>query len=156
MLLLYSFSSFSIESIQVYSPYVSASYVIDMDKKKGLIFDFVNELNKAFKGTYVFTPNFVTRSRLKVIFAKKDDVIIVPFVTPAWFVDVADRNFLWTTKVSEDCNVIISRQDKKLKIKNWDDLKGLSTSLVNGEVNKKFESLIDQKKFVKNMLIISI
>lgn len=146
MLFLHSLNSFSVESIQVYSPYVSAPYVVDMDKKKGLIFDFVDELNKTFKGKFVFSPNFVTRSRLKVIFAKKDDTIIVPFVTKAWFDDVADRNFLWTAKVSDDCNVIISRHDKNLKIKSWDDLRGLSTSLVNGEVNKNFQALIDQKK----------
>ncbi|MEA9356231.1 transporter substrate-binding domain-containing protein [Bacteriovorax sp. PP10] len=145
-LLFYSLDLVAQESIQVYSPYDSPPYVLNLEKGEGLVFDFVKELNETFKGKYHFVANFVTRGRLKIIFDRKDFAMIVPFVNPVWFDDMAEKKFLWTQEISKDCNVIIYRHDKPLHIKKLDDLTGLSTSVVNGQLNINIQKLYDQKK----------
>lgn len=142
---IYSLNSMALENIRVYAP-DSPPFATQIDKGEGLLFDFVNELNQHFKGKYYFSANFVTRSRLKIIFAKEDRTMIVPFVNPMWFEEFKEKQYLWTTPAAVDCNVIILRRDRKFNITKWDDLTGLTTSIVNGQFNIKVQNLIAQKK----------
>lgn len=162
-LLFFSMSLIAQENIQVYSPYDSPPYIINFEKGQGLFFDFVKELNENFKGRYHFIANSVPRSRLKLIMNKTTNTIVVPFVAPGWFDDLGEKKYLWTTQISEDCNVVIYRGGRLNEIKKMDDLVGGATSVVNGQYTSSIQKLIDQKKVrvenanhvVQNFLILS-
>lgn len=141
----FALSAQALDSIPVYSP-DSPPYAINMEKGEGMLFDFVNSLNEQFKGKCYFTANFVTRARLKVIFAKKENTMIVPFVNPHWFDDELEKKYFWTLSMAEDCNVIVVKKNKISKIKKWNDLQGMSTSILNGQVNTGVQKIMDQMK----------
>lgn len=95
ILLLFVFSSFlnaKISKVDIYTYHDMPPYVINLNERSGLYFDFVNLLNQMNSG-YTFNLIYMPRKRLDYRLEQNKLDGIAIGVKPKWFKDASQTRF---------------------------------------------------------------
>ncbi|MGK0291030.1 MAG: polar amino acid transport system substrate-binding protein [bacterium] len=109
--------------------------------RSGLAFDFVKLLNKELGNQFHFRLEIVPRARLNKYLKNRQKGIVL-FVNWAWMGKNAKKKYLWTPRVLEDRNEIISLVTKKVVYKGPHSLKGLRFGAIRGRKYKELSTLM--------------
>lgn len=111
-----------------YSP-----WIIDEQKKSGIFFEFIQELNNRSKGEYTFTGRIYPRARLEIRL-KSNPNIIVPFVDPKFFNDSDLKKYSWSKSIFDDKSYFVFKKGKEFDTQDLSKLK-----------NKRFSATIGHR-----------
>lgn len=139
LLLTFSHNVFA-KKVYVCSPYKSAPFIIDEQKRSGLVYTFTDFLNKQAQGKYSFEVLILPRARLLLALAEHTHCI-VPFVSYTWF-DPDKQLYYWSQPIIKDANIILSAANKKLESIEKSEVSGLKTSQVIGFLDPQVTALI--------------
>lgn len=131
----------------VCSAYKSGPFIIDENKRLGLLYTFTDFLNAQAKGKYQFDVLLLPRARL-LLELQTNNHCIVPFVSYQWF-DPSKTLYNWSQPLIEDANVILSSQATKLESLAKEKVVGLRTSQVIGFFDDQLETLIKDKTVIR-------
>lgn len=124
-------------TIVVWNYYLAPPFVTS--DNKGLSYDFVNLLNKKANNKFIFELRSIPRVRLnKYLNDGKQGIVL--FVNWSWMGKDAKEKYLWTNKILDDQNEIISLRDKKIVFEGPSSLKGLTFGAIRGRKYKELES----------------
>ena len=110
------------ETVSIYTYHNHPPFIVGTEK--GLTYDFVDFLNRKANGNPAFQVVVVPRARLDKIVATPSFNGAVAWVNPAWFKDKDRIHYLWSDRVLDDANVILSNVSDKIDYKTPLSLKG--------------------------------
>ncbi|HYD61336.1 MAG TPA: transporter substrate-binding domain-containing protein [Noviherbaspirillum sp.] len=110
------------ETVSIYTYHNHPPFIIDGEKE--LSHEFIGFLNRKSKGNPTFRIKIVPRARLDKIIATPEFNGAVVWVNPAWFRDKDRTTYLWSTRILDDANVILSNMSNKLEYTEPSSLKG--------------------------------
>ena len=146
---------FGAQEVNVYTYHNHAPFITD--KKEGITYDLIQNLNDNAQGTYTFKLKILPRSRLnytlKPWINKECGVSkecasnwIVLWVNPKWgFGKDSLTNFSWTP-LFEDSNAIIYSKDNKINYTNPNSLIGKKLAGISGHKYVGIDDLVKEKK----------
>lgn len=148
------------KEIVVWNYYLSPPFFIS--KNNGLAYDFVSLLNKEFEDKYIFKLRNLPRIRLnRELSFEKEGIVL--FVNWKWMGKNSKEEYLWTKKILDDKNIIISHIDKKISLEKNITLNNLVFGGIRGRKYKVLESFfitkqlkrynVDSEEQVLNMII---
>lgn len=117
--------------VTVYAYHLQPPLIIDIGGQSGLYFDLVNHLNR-LSNDYEFKLVYVPRKRIEVMLERNEMNGILLGVNPKWFKDKSEQKYLWTSKVFEDRDEVVSLQSAPFEYKSPDSLKGKIVGGVRG------------------------
>lgn len=109
-------------TVNIYTYHNQPPYIIDANDRKGLLFDFLNELQDAAPKV-TFVENVVSRSKVNDVLDSNQPSIVM-WVNPDWFVGVS-QSLYWSKQIFESKSVFVFLKDKGVKYKTTEDLEGL-------------------------------
>lgn len=100
--------------ITVYAYHLKPPYIIDIEKEKGLYYDFSRYLSKK-AGKFQFHTLYIPRKRAEVYLKnnKLDGALIG--VNPLWFRDKDRTKYLWTPTIFDDQDEVVSLAEKPIE-----------------------------------------
>jgi polar amino acid transport system substrate-binding protein len=101
------------ETVIVYSYYNFPPFFLE--KGKGLSNDFVEFLNRKYKGKPQFQLEVVPRGRLNKLMEEPDFKDTVAWVSPGFFNTEVAKSYLWSKPLIEDANVVLSNVNSKIE-----------------------------------------
>ncbi|WP_439886413.1 substrate-binding periplasmic protein [Pseudomonas sp. MBLB4123] len=119
------------QHIKVYAYHLKPPFIVDLQQRQGLYFDFSDYLNS--KGdAYRFETLYLPRNRIEhdLDHGHLDGVVIG--VNPLWFQDQAQERFLWTPSLYQDQDEIVSLTGTGLNYRGPESLSGLHLAGVLG------------------------
>lgn len=93
--------------ISVYAYHLKPPFIVDLERRQGLYYDFSDYLNRKGRG-YRFQTVFLPRNRLEHALARRQLDGVVIGVTPLWFHDPQQQKYLWTPSLFHDQDEIVS------------------------------------------------
>ncbi|KTF16072.1 substrate-binding periplasmic protein [Pseudoalteromonas sp. H105] len=117
--------------VTVYAYHLQPPLIIDIGGQSGLYFDLVNHLNR-LSNEYEFSLVYVPRKRIEVMLERNEMNGILLGVNPKWFKDKSEQKYLWTSKVFEDRDEVVSLQSAPFEYKSPNSLKGKIVGGVRG------------------------
>ncbi len=153
-ILLIAFSSKAYERlpIVVYAYHLKPPFIIDVDKKLGLYYDFSDHLNSK-QDRYLFTTKFMPRKRLDFLVRSNKLNGILVGVNPIWFNDKKEQKFLWTGTMFNDRDEVVSPIDKPIEFINPRSLIGKTLAGVRGFNYFGIDNLVDDGKINRDNTI---
>lgn len=127
-----------------YSP-----WIIDEENKKGIFFEFVQELNKRSKGEYTFIAQIYPRARLDLKLIHNPD-IIVPFVDPKFFNDLGLKKYSWSKNIFEDKSYFVFNKGKEFDTQDLSTLKNKRFSATIGHQYPDLEPYFNNRHIKKD------
>jgi len=117
-ILLFTLSSVEAKkTIVLYTYHLKAPFVLDLDNKEGLSYDFASYLNSKIEG-YNFSIKFMPRKRLEENLKGKT----ILWVNPIWFKDKKKTKFLWSHNIVEDKDLVVSHRSNRVEFEKVEDL----------------------------------
>jgi ABC-type amino acid transport substrate-binding protein len=110
------------ETVSIYTYHNHPPFILDGEK--GLSHEFIDFLSKKSRGNPTFRIEIVPRARLDKVVAAPDFNGAVLWVNPAWFRDKDRTTYLWSARILDDANVILSNMSNKLEYTDPSSLKG--------------------------------
>ena len=126
--------------VPIYTYHTHAPFMIGPDQ--GLSFDLAIYLEEKSEGKYRFVVSPMSRLRLNKEIAEHE-VIIVPWVNPAWFRDIDEKKYSWTSaSVMEDGNALVSHKDNPIVYEGPTSLDNRVLGGVSGHLYAEIDSYI--------------
>jgi len=119
------------EQITIYAYHLKPPYIISIEEKMGLYFDFSRYLNSK-AGPYQFQTSFMPRKRIEIYLNRGELNGILIGVNPVWFKDKAKTKYSWTSTIFEDQDEVVSHAEAPVEYHGPKSLKGLSLGGVLG------------------------
>jgi len=119
------------EQVTIYAYHLKPPYIISVEEKTGLYFDFSRYLNSK-AGPYQFQTRFMPRKRLEIYLNRGELNGILIGVNPVWFKDKAKTKYLWTSTIFQDQDEVVSHAEAPFEYLGPKSLKGLSLGGVLG------------------------
>ena len=95
------------QSVYLYVYHNKPPFIVDIDRKNGLYFDFARLLNQR-SDKYEFITVYVPRKRLdRMIESNVLDGVVLG-ANPVWFKDLAETRFLWLPAIFDDADEFVS------------------------------------------------
>lgn len=135
------------KKIHVMTYYDSFPFITGEDT--GLIYDFVDLLEKHAEHQYNFIVVQATKRRVNVSLTTEDNIII-PFVNPVWLDDEDKTKYLWSKFIVEGRNEIITRVESRFEYLDASSLYGNSFAGIKGHRYKAIEHALKIGKIKKN------
>lgn len=148
------------EKIVVWNYYLASPFFIS--QKSGLAYDFVALLNEEFEDRYDFKLQHIPRARLNKYLSSNNQGLVL-FVNWLWMGKDSKHNYLWSEKILDDKNIVISHINKRL---NFEDIKAqnnLVFGAIRGRKYKPFDKFfkdntlhrydVTSEKQVLNMIV---
>jgi len=130
------------QTVKVYAYHLQPPLIIDIDTKAGLYFEFVRNLNR-LSCDYQFELVYVPRKRIEVMLERSEMNGILLGVNPKWFKDSAEQKYLWTSKVFEDRDEVVSLQAAPVEYTLPSSLTDKTVGGVRGFYYKGINELVD-------------
>lgn len=128
------------EKITILTYHTHPPFVVG--NKAGLSYDLAKYLTKRSAGRYIFAIRETSRPALN----KTIDTslaVVVPWVTPEWFADHAERKYLWSQQIlMQEGNVLISRSDQPIVYSGPASLNNLIFGGLKGHVYEDIDHYI--------------
>lgn len=109
----------------LYTYHFKPPFVIDVERREGLNFDFGEYVNRKLGKTVVRTE-YEPRKRLEERVAAPDFADAVMGVSPLWFKDKEERRFLWTSAWMHDRDEVVSLQRAPVDYDGPESVRGKS------------------------------
>jgi len=119
------------EQITIYAYHLKPPYIISVEEKTGLYFDFPRYLNSK-PGPYQFQTSFIPRKRVEIYLNLGELNGILIGVNPVWFKDKAKTKYLWTSTIFQDQDEVVSRAQAPFEYLGPKSLEGLNLGGVLG------------------------
>lgn len=117
--------------VTVYAYHLQPPLIIDIETKAGLYFEFTQHLNR-LSSKYTFNLVYVPRKRIEVMLERSEMNGILLGVNPKWFKDSAEQKYLWTSKVFDDRDEVVSLKSSPFEYQSADSLTGKTLGGVRG------------------------
>ena len=95
------------KKVTVYAYHLKPPFIVNLDKEKGLYFDFSKYMNSRL-ADYHFVTVFRPKKRIEKYLKKKEMDGILLGVNPVWYGDKEEKKYLWTSKIYSDQDEMIS------------------------------------------------
>jgi len=120
-----SFNSFAKNHnvFKLYAYHLKPPFIVDVEKKQGLYFDFARFLNQKSE-RHQFETVFVPRNRLELMISKGQLNGALIGVSPIWFKDVPETKYLWTKSIFKDRDEVISLKSAPFEFETANSMKG--------------------------------
>jgi len=102
------------EHVDVYVYHLKPPFIVNNTYELGLYFDLSTYLNSK-SDKYHFETIFVPRKRIEIMLdANKLDGVLLG-VNPIWFKDKAETKYLWTSKIFQDQDEVVSLAERAIE-----------------------------------------
>lgn len=136
------------EKVDVYTYHNMPPYIIDLDRKAGLYFEFVDLLNQM--GTpYRFQLVFMPRKRIEYKLKHQELKGVVIGVNPKWFRDPTQSRYHWTPKMMSDQDIFVSLNKRPVIVNELSDLETKRVGGIHGFRYIGVDSLANQQKLTR-------
>ncbi|WP_105172931.1 transporter substrate-binding domain-containing protein [Pseudoalteromonas sp. T1lg24] len=137
-----------LNQVEVYTYHNMPPYVIDLEQKSGLYFEFVellNQMNSGYQFKLVYMPRKRIDHRLKQ--NKLNGVVIG--VNPKWFRDPTQSRYHWTPKMMSDQDIFVSLSKHPVIVNELSDLENKRVGGIHGFKYVGVDSLANQQKLTR-------
>ncbi len=133
------------ETIPFQTYHSTPPFVVEEQSRLGLTYDLADILSEKSEGRFRFVVSNWPRKRLDRNLENMD-VLVVPWVNPAWFGDAKQTRYLWTDHYRQDSNIVLSPIEKPVEYHGPESLIGKSISVLLGARLAGIDNLIEQGK----------
>ena len=141
---LVSFKILATETITIATYHLVPPFGISNDNES-LSVELQNALNAFSAPNYYFELKFIPRKRLERIMTS-GETLIMPWVNPLWFKQEDQQQWLWSTPIIDDCDVVVTHRDNLKTYSGLDSLLGQTLVLPSGFRFPTLTSLIEAEK----------
>lgn len=134
--------------VNVYAYHLKPPFIINLDKKEGLYYDFVDYLNRN-SDKYAFKFNFIPRKRVELLLENNTLDGILIGVNPVWFKDKSETKYLWSSRFLTDRDDVVSHATKPVEYGNNQALIGKVFGGVRGYYYYGISELIKEGKITR-------
>ncbi len=131
--------------VTVYAYHLKPPFIVNLDKKTGLYFDFSEYMNDRSESFY-FTTEFRPKKRLGDYIKKKIMDGLLIGVNPIWYGDKNEKKYLWTSSLYNDQDEMISRSQTRFNYTGPESLIGKRLGGVLGFFYHSIGDLVDSGK----------
>lgn len=131
--------------VPVYVYHQQPPFIVNIEKKQGLYFDFVRRLN-ALNDEYLFKVTYVPRKRVERMLESHSMNAVLLGVNPTWFKDKEETKYLWTTVILNDRDEVVSLKTESIEFSGADSLVGVTLGGVRGYYYYGINELVSAKK----------
>lgn len=135
-------------AIPVWTYHAFPPFIINEQTETGLSYDLAALLTAKSEGKHQFKVEVLPRNRLDENLSS-DDQGIVFWVNKAWFGDMDETKYLWSSALLSDSNSVISRSSNPVSYESADSLVGMSLVGVRGHHYKDMDELVKQNKVIR-------
>ncbi|MEX6501570.1 substrate-binding periplasmic protein [Pseudomonas zhanjiangensis] len=135
--------------VTIYAYHLKPPFIVDLQQRQGLYYDFAAYLNS--KGErYHFHTEFLPRNRLEHDLDRQLLEGMVIGVTPAWFDDPLEQNYLWTPGIFHDQDEIVSLPSLHFNYSDPHSLSGMRLAGVLGFSYAGIDQLVDAGEILRS------
>ncbi|SPH19290.1 hypothetical protein ASD8599_00014 [Ascidiaceihabitans donghaensis] len=129
--MVFSIKAAQAETVRVWVYHNFPPFVIDVDTQSGLSYDFARELTVRSDGQHDFVVEVLPRARLNRQMADGAEGIVF-WANPVWFGDKEETKYLWSSKITSDSSVVMSRVDDPIEYTGPQSLLGMELVGIEG------------------------
>lgn len=147
-LLLGNANAGALKPITLYTYHLMPPYLVDVESKKGLFFDFAELLNSR-TSQYQFQVQYLPRKRLERLLEADKLNGVVLGVSPTWFADKSETKYLWTAKIISDQDEIVSLKNSPI---DYDGPESLTNTRIGGVLGFYYygiDELVEKGKIIR-------
>ena len=137
------------KKVTVYAYHLKPPFIVNLDKEKGLYYDFSKYMNSRLTG-YHFTTVFIPKKRIENYLKKKEMDGILIGVNPLWYGDKDETKYLWTSKIYSDQDEIVSLIKLSFVYNGPESLIGKRLGGVLGFFYHSIGDLVDKGKIYRD------
>lgn len=137
------------EVVSVWTYDTSPPFVVDLDKKTGLSYDFADLLSLKSEGKYKFVIDLLPRQRVDLSLSNNEQGVVL-WVNNAWFDDADKSKYLWTSALIKGSASVVSPASAPVEYTSPESLSGMDLVGVRGHRYVGVDDLIASGEIQRN------
>ena len=134
--------------VDIFVYHLKPPFIVNQAERSGLYFDFATYLNTK-SSNFHFRTIFVPRKRLEIMLESKSFDGILQGVSPVWFKDKAETQYLWTGNFYADQDEVVSLPEKAFEYSGPSSMIGGVLGGVRGFYYFGIDELVNKGEIVR-------
>lgn len=136
------------ETITIYAYHSAPPFEINRAEEKGLNFDLMRTMQKSAPAALNFQYQYIARTELNHRLASGEPAIVL-WANPAWFEQNTEPNYLWSTPLFWDKDVLVGLKGSHIQYRTIDDLNGLRLGGRAGYHYTNIDDIVEKKLLLR-------